>query len=102
MSPGSLVICGASGVLLMAMAVPAQVTSAPPEGIFTAEQAGAGRIIYVQKCSGCHGATFEGSGDAPPLAGGTFLLKWRSKMASELFGEILQNMPPTDPGSLSE
>jgi len=70
--------------------------------IFTAEQLQAGRAIYTRVCSGCHGAELEGSGDAPALAGSTFLLKWRQKMASELVGEILQNMPPSDPGSLSE
>src|SRR5271165_1779454 len=70
--------------------------------IFTSAQAESGRAIYAQSCSGCHGANFEGSGDAPPLAGGTFMLKWRPKMVSELFGEILQNMPTTNPGSLGE
>jgi len=44
----------------------------------------------------------EGSGDAPALVGGTFLLKWRTKMVSELFGDILQTMPASNPGSLSE
>jgi len=44
----------------------------------------------------------EGSGDAPALVGGTFLLKWRPKMVSELFGDILQTMPASNPGSLGE
>ena len=70
--------------------------------IFTAAQANTGRDIYERVCAGCHGVNFEGSGDAPALAGGTFLLKWRPKMVSELFGEILQSMPPTNPGSLGE
>ena len=70
--------------------------------IFTVAQADAGRALYAQSCAGCHGANFEGSGDAPPLSGSTFLLKWRPKMVSELFGEILQNMPTTNPGSLGE
>jgi alcohol dehydrogenase (cytochrome c) len=73
-----------------------------PARFFTAEQADSGRMIYSRNCSSCHGAQFEGSGDAPALTGGTFLLKWRSKMASELFGLILQTMPPTNPGSLGE
>ena len=70
--------------------------------IYTAAQAQAGRGVYDQNCAGCHGGNFEGSGDAPALAGGTFLLHWRPKMVSELFGEIMQTMPPTSPGSLSE
>jgi mono/diheme cytochrome c family protein len=73
-----------------------------PTAVFTAAQAQSGRGVYDQNCSGCHGANFEGSGDAPSLSGGTFMLKWGTKMVSELFGVILQTMPPTNPGSLSE
>jgi alcohol dehydrogenase (cytochrome c) len=83
-------------------AAPLVVSAQPVAGIFTVTQAESGRAIYAQRCSACHGANFEGSGDAPALVGSTFMLKWRPKMVSELFGEILQNMPPTDPGSLGE
>jgi alcohol dehydrogenase (cytochrome c) len=83
-------------------ALSAGMISAQPAGVFTVAQAQSGRAIYEQNCSACHGANFEGSGDAPALAGGTFMLKWGPKMVSELFGEILQNMPPTNPGSLGE
>ena len=90
-----------SGALSLGLVIAQQ---APPQlpSVFTAAQAQSGRAIYDQNCSGCHGANFEGSGDAPPLAGGTFMLKWGPKMVSELFGEILQTMPPTAPGSLGE
>jgi alcohol dehydrogenase (cytochrome c) len=81
---------------------PLMVSAQPAGGIYTAAQAQSGRAIYTQNCSACHGADFEGSGDAPALAGGTFMLKWRTRMVSELFGEIVQNMPPTNPGSLGE
>jgi alcohol dehydrogenase (cytochrome c) len=87
---------------IAAMAPFAAAQQASPAAIFTAEQLQAGHTIYTRVCSACHGADLEGTGDAPALAGGTFLLKWRLKMASELVGEILQNMPPSDPGSLSE
>src|SRR5690242_6456439 len=83
-------------------AVSLGVAAAQPAGVFTAAQAQGGRGVYDQNCSACHGANFEGSGDAPSLAGGTFMLKWGPKMVSELFGVILQTMPPTSPGSLSE
>jgi alcohol dehydrogenase (cytochrome c) len=87
--------------LLLAAAL-AQQTPQQPVAVFTAAQAESGSAVYLRNCAGCHGGDFQGSGDAPPLAGATFLLKWRPKMASELFGEILQNMPPTNPGSLGE
>jgi len=69
---------------------------------YTAEQASNGGSVYSQNCAACHGINMEGSGDAPALVGGSFLLKWRPKMVSELFGEILQTMPANNPGSLSE
>jgi alcohol dehydrogenase (cytochrome c) len=93
---GAALGLGALTAILVAQQAPA------PAAVFTAAQAEAGRALYSQSCSSCHGANFEGTGDAPALAGGTFLLQWRPKMVSELFGEILQNMPPTNPGSLSE
>jgi len=91
-----------SSRLLLSAVFAAGVVSAQPTGVFTTAQAQAGRAVYEQNCSACHGANFEGSGDAPTLAGGTFMLKWGPKMVSELFGEILQTMPPTNPGSLGE
>jgi len=94
--PSRLLFCAALG------AAPLVVSAQPAAGIFTAAQAQSGRAIYAQNCSACHGGNFEGSGDAPALAGGTFMLKWRTRMVSELFGEIVQNMPPTNPGSLGE
>jgi mono/diheme cytochrome c family protein len=101
--PTRLIISAALGAVPFAVVVArvaAQQGSSP--AVFTAAQAQSGFDIYAQNCAGCHGADFEGSGDAPALAGGTFMLKWRTKMVSELFGEILQNMPPTNPGSLGE
>jgi alcohol dehydrogenase (cytochrome c) len=74
----------------------------PSAMVYSPGQATSGAALYAQACAACHGADLGGSGDAPALAGGTFMLKWRSKMVSELFGQILQTMPPTNPGSLSE
>ena len=82
--------------------VAAQQPAPQRASVFTAAQAQSGQAIYAQNCSACHGTSFEGSGDAPALAGGTFLLKWNPKPVSELFGYILQSMPPTNPGSLGE
>jgi alcohol dehydrogenase (cytochrome c) len=92
-----------SRVLLAATFGPLTIGNAQQAGgIFTAAQAQSGRAIYDRNCSACHGATFEGSGDAPALAGPNFMLKWGPRMASELFGVILQTMPPTNRGSLGE
>jgi alcohol dehydrogenase (cytochrome c) len=74
----------------------------PSAAVFNSAQASSGAALYARVCAGCHGADLGGSGDAPALTGGTFMLKWRSKMVSELFGQIMQTMPPSNPGSLSE
>ena len=92
-----LILCAISGIIALSF-----VTLPQTPGAFTAGQASNGGGVYAQNCAACHGMNMEGSGDAPPLVGGTFLLKWRSKMVSELFGEILQTMPANNPGSLSE
>ena len=92
-----LILCAVSGIVALSFVILSQ-----PPGAFTAGQASNGGGVYSQNCAACHGMNMEGSGDAPPLVGGTFLLKWRSKMVSELFGEILQTMPANNPGSLSE
>src|SRR4051812_25084000 len=92
-------LCGAGFVAFALSVVTGQRAAAQQAGaaVFTAAQAQNGRAVYDQNCSACHGANFEGSGDAPALEGGTFRLKWGSKMVSELFGVILQTMPPTNP-----
>ena len=95
------VLSTAVGLLPLAEVI-AQPAPQRPAGVFTADQAQSGRAVYDRNCSACHGTNFEGTGDAPGLAGGTFMLKWRPKMVSELFGVILQTMPPTNPGSLGE
>jgi mono/diheme cytochrome c family protein len=92
-----LVFCAVVGVVALG-----RFTAQQAAGVYTAEQAQSGRALYDRNCAGCHGAGFEGSGDAPALAGGTFLLKWRPKMVSELFGLVLETMPPANPGSLDE
>src|SRR5216683_2686035 len=92
-----LLFCAVVGVVALG-----RFTAQQAAGVYTAEQAQSGRALYGRNCAACHGADFEGSGDAPALAGGTFLLKWRPRMASELFGLILQTMPPTNPESLGE
>src|ERR1019366_3901379 len=93
---------GAIGAVALTLVLVAQQAPAQTAAVFTAAQAQAGQGVYDQNCAGCHGANFQGSGDAPALAGGTFMLHWRPKMVSELFGEIIQTMPPTSAGSLSE
>jgi alcohol dehydrogenase (cytochrome c) len=77
----------------------AQPTAA---GAYTTAQAQAGQAAYGQQCAGCHSADFRGSGDAPAVVGADFTAKWGPRGANELFTYLVQAMPPTNPGSLSE
>jgi alcohol dehydrogenase (cytochrome c) len=99
--PYQIVFCAAIVPVAVSIAVSAQAPQ-PAEGAFTTAQAAAGSLVYNEKCAGCHGGNFEGSGDSPALAGGTFMLQWRAKPVSDLIGTVLKTMPQNDPGSLSE
>lgn len=63
-------------------------------GVYTAEQAQAGRDVFVGSCTGCHTSASH--------TGAIFLSHWAGKPLSELYGFVSQRMPKTTPGSLSE
>lgn len=70
-------------------------------GVYTADQAAAGKTVYENKCSMCHGAELGGAEMAPPLAGGIFMGNWAGQSVGDLFTRIHTTMPANDPGSLS-
>ena len=94
----------ASFVLALSVAL-AAVSTAPAPGLaqqtYTAAQAEAGGAIYTSQCSICHLATFEGSFEAPELAGPNFQNVWGGRPLTDLFALIDGTMPPQAPGSLS-
>jgi len=69
-------------------------------GVYTDEQANAGEKIYYARCSSCHGDELGGIERAPALAGAQFLEAWRGRNLRRLF-ERVEEMPPTEPKSLS-
>jgi mono/diheme cytochrome c family protein len=71
------------------------------EAPFTEAQAATGQAAYVQSCGGCHGRTLSGGGEAPPLAGSTFMGSWGTHTTQELFTRIRTSMPPENPNGLS-
>ncbi len=71
------------------------------EAPFTEAQAAAGQAAYVQSCGGCHGRTLSGGGEAPALAGSTFMGSWGTHTTQELFTRIRTSMPPENPNGLS-
>jgi alcohol dehydrogenase (cytochrome c) len=89
-----LAVVSVSGALTIA----GQQQPAAP-GLFTAEQAAAGRIAYQASCAACHGANLDG---LPPLAGAAFIGSWGSRTTRDLTGLIRTTMPPDNPGGLPE
>jgi mono/diheme cytochrome c family protein len=78
--------------------VSAQGTAPRSEGVYTTEQAGRGKDVYVNKCSECHDGGIMG----PELWGSEFLTAWDGKNVRALFATVKDTMPADAPGNLSE
>ena len=68
---------------------------------YTETQAEAGANVYASDCRVCHRANFEGSFEAPELAGPNFRNAWGARPLSELQELIATTMPPDEAGSLT-
>lgn len=81
-------------VILAGLTVVSGQASAPP--VYTAAQAEAGRARYDASCAGCHSGDLSGNGEAPDLAGSTFMDSWKTQTTQDLF-KYAQGMPPGGP-----
>ena len=88
----------------LAVGTAGAVAAAQPaaRGAYTAEQAEAGGGTYARECAVCHQANLQGSFEAPPLAGASFLRFWGDLTPRDLFDRIRVSMPPDRPGALGE
>ncbi len=75
---------------------------APAAGVYTTDQANAGRATFQSTCAACHQPDLRGSMDAPPLAGNNFVNAWNTRTTADLFSRIRYTMPANNPGSLSD
>jgi len=73
------------------------------------KQVAAGKKLYTDNCSKCHGAAGEGTKDAPPVVGkDAFPLEARPKQkrdvkfhtAADVFAWASKNMPAKKPGTI--
>ena len=71
------------------------------DGIFTAEQAKRGEMVFGDSCAPCHGPELGGSDLAPALTGADFASNWNDMKISDLFDRVSQTMPLSAPGSLT-
>ena len=69
---------------------------------FTVDQASRGGEVYERECAACHRSDFQGSFEAPQLAGPNFLNNWAELSPAELFDRIKASMPVDQPGRLSD
>jgi mono/diheme cytochrome c family protein len=86
---------------LCVAAAAAQQSISVWDGVYTVQQADRGKALYGQQCSSCHGATLDGGGAAPPLAGADFKSNWNGQTAGDLFEKTQTTMPADQPGKLS-
>ncbi len=71
-------------------------------GVYTAEQAQQGKVIYQDQCSMCHGDSLEGDKRNPSLAGAEFLNRWAGQSMADLFMKTIVMMPAMDPGTMTQ
>jgi mono/diheme cytochrome c family protein len=99
-----LTICKIAGLLagLFAVAVMAQEGQQSTwDGVFTAEQAQRGEVVYQTTCASCHGPQLNGIDAAPALNGGGFYSNWNGISLQVMSLRIKGSMPQNAPNSLS-
>jgi len=88
------------GISVLAAALLSASAIALENGPFTADQSGAGRGLYAAHCAACHGPDLKGAGEAPPLAGISFMAAWGNRSVDELYNLAKASMPYGNGNSL--
>jgi mono/diheme cytochrome c family protein len=93
-------------------AIPVVVLASDPtsawDGVYRADQAAFGGMIYPSVCGRCHGYRLDGAPDdpdmfpTPPIAGTKFLRNWNGRSLAALFEYTRTTMPENNPGFLSD
>jgi alcohol dehydrogenase (cytochrome c) len=52
-------------------------------GVYSAEQAARGRVVYAESCAACHGASFTPAQGVPPVQGAAFLANWKGRTLAD-------------------
>ena len=68
---------------------------------YTVEQAGQGRIAYLENCAACHGENMD-DGEFVTLKRVNFREQWRAQSMEELFIVTSDTMPQDRPGRLDD
>ena len=100
-------VCGAAALTLAvgAVALPVAQEASPPsvrDGVYTAEQADRGEVLYDDQCAVCHGAIRQFVPEMAALLGDhNFRNAWRGRSLGEMFGYIRETMPQDNPSTLT-
>lgn len=95
--PGRL-LCGVAGLLFCTVTLAARQTPAPArttkDGVYTKEQATAGKSTFDKFCASCHlFKPAEKPSLNPDLGGDPFFTSWNGRTVKDLQTIILQTMP---------
>jgi mono/diheme cytochrome c family protein len=71
-------------------------------GVYSREQAAAGKQLYRDLCSSCHLESLAGDSTAPAMVGDEFISNWENKPLRALYSRIISTMPVDNPGTLPE
>jgi mono/diheme cytochrome c family protein len=101
---GTSVLTIIFGTVLAAAAsystVLAQQDRTTNDGVYGAEQAKRGAMLYAETCAACHDPQLIG-GVGPALTGNEFMTSWKDQTVGDLFERIKTQMPLTAPGTLT-
>ena len=86
----------AAAVAMLSAAVASGAAAQSADGVYTAAQAATGRAVYEQACARCHQSNLQGSFEAPPLAGESFLQFWGDLSPRDLYERTSSSMPPDE------
>ncbi len=70
------------------------------DGVYSAEQAQHGAVLYRESCARCHGEDLSGS-NASPLVGDAFILDWGGMKLESVLTRV-RTMPPGSAGALGD
>ena len=71
-------------------------------GVYSKEQAAAGKKLYSDICSSCHQENLSGDTMSPALVGDAFMTQWENKYLRAIYSRIISTMPTDAPGTLPE
>jgi mono/diheme cytochrome c family protein len=71
------------------------------DSVYSITQADAGKLVYQESCSGCHGTDLSG-GHARSLRGDVFLRDWSADSLDRLYKRMKTLMPQNAPASLRD